>query len=269
MPAIELAKLRLKATEIAGLMSEPTKFISEATILFEFYADQTRKDGLKSMPTSITPMYSLPTPVMRRIKYELINEISQNQEIALTLADELWHLNHFEFKDLSAFLLGNLHIEDPEAVLLRLKKWNLDTTDETVQRLLAGEGTRSLRTDHFTEFKELCIHWLRLEKDEYKRTGLFLLEDYLSIQEFAALPTIFAILRREMHDITNSFYPYYRALFKKIIPFSQPESTYFLRQQALMAPDDTQIVKLIRQSMDLFDDEFQKALQSVVKKASL
>jgi hypothetical protein len=267
MPAIELAKLRLKATEIAGLMNEPAMFISEATKLFEFYADQTRKDGIKSMPTSITQMYSLPTPVMRRIKYELINEISQNQEVALTLADELWHLSHFEFKELSAFLLGNLHVDNPEVILLRLKKWNMDTTDETVQHLLAGEGTRALRIDHFSEFKELCIQWLRLEKDEYKRTGLFLLEDYLSLQEFAALPTVFSILRREMNDIPNSFYPYYRALFKKIIPLSQPESTYFLRQQALMAPDDTQIVKLIRQSLDLFEEDYQKILQSVIKKA--
>ena len=269
MPAIELAKLRLKATEIAGLMNEPAKFISEASKLFEFYADQTRKDGIKSMPTSITPMYSLPTPVMRRIKYELINQISLNPEVALTLSDELWHLSHFEFKELSAFVLGNLHVENAEVILLRLKKWNLDTTDETVQRLLASEGTRTLRIDHFTEYKELCIHWLHLEKIEYKRTGLFLLEDYLGQQEFAALPTVFAILRREMHDLTNAFYPYYRALFKKIIPLSQPESTYFLRQQALMAPDDQQIVRLIRQSMDLFDEDYQKILQSVVKKASI
>lgn len=265
MPAIELARLRTKSNEIAGLIDEPKKFISAATTLFEFYADQTRKKGLKSMPASVTPAYLLPKPVIRRLKYELKNVISEKQEAALVLADELWHLTFIEFKEISVFLLGNLTLNDVNDVVLRLKKWNIDTTDENVQKLIASDGTKKLRLDYPKEFKELCFYWLRLEEDVFQRTGLFMLEDLIIEQQFDALPIVFSILRREIHSMSNLMFPYYRDLFKIIIPLSQPEATYFLRQQVLIQNDNPQINRLIRQSIPMFDEEYQLMLQKSIK----
>ena len=124
MPAIQLARLRQQAVELAELFSQPEVFIKELKDLFEFYSDRTRRPSQVGAPPPILKAYKIPAPVIRRILFELNPRVKDDPQGGFSLVDALWEQPILELRMLAISFLFKLPAAEHEQILERLEKWS-------------------------------------------------------------------------------------------------------------------------------------------------
>jgi len=105
MPAIQPARLKIQAAQLAEKFTDPPAFTLGLNELLEFYADRTYRPGQASDPQPLLKAYNVPTPVLRQVSKELSKFIVANQDAALALCDALWSKPVLEFRLLAAMVL--------------------------------------------------------------------------------------------------------------------------------------------------------------------
>ena len=120
MPAIQPAKLRREASELAELFNDPLAYLRELHHLLEFYAERARRQGQSGMPRPLTLAYNVHPQALRLLMQEVIPKARENPEQGLVLCDALWKENKLEMRLMAARLLGQIPFDDPEATLARV-----------------------------------------------------------------------------------------------------------------------------------------------------
>src|SRR5512145_962522 len=109
MPAIQLARLKLQAVELAASFRQPAVFARKLDDLCEFYANRTYRPGVsgESHP-SLLKSYNIPAPVLREVQHELTPLAYAEPQATLALCQSLWEEPILEHRLLAAGILGQL-----------------------------------------------------------------------------------------------------------------------------------------------------------------
>ena len=264
MPAIQPARLKKQANELAAKFNQPATFVLELHALLNLYSDHTQRSGQAGEPSPLAGSYKIPLPVMRQVWQELIRMIKSHPENILPLCDALWADSNYDLQLLAARLLGQVSIDPSGPVLDRLQFWVRSGLDK---RLLDGVLENGLRQFHLLapdQLLEVVSSWLASSDLAIQQAGLRALLPMISTSGIENLPAIFRLLTPFLRVAPTRLRPDILTALTALAHCSPSETAYLLRQN-LSAPDNPDTSWLIRQVLNEFPKETQVGLRAAMK----
>mgnify|MGYP003981079753 FL=1 len=263
MPAIDLAKLKTQAAQLADLFDQPAAFIRELREVLESYVNRTLRTRDAVAPSSTLPTYRTPPVILRRIESELSPLAKEDADQALELADQLWDEGHLETHLLAAFLLGHISPEE-DRLLARLTVWTQKVRDASVRTSLLTHSLTRLRKETPDQFLALVTEWLYPHGEQFWGNGLQALLPLVKNPNFENLPPIFNLIEpiiiaahtRLQKDIQNIIIALYHD--------APTETSYFLKS-IIKKSENPQTKVLLRRISPSLPKALEESLQKELK----
>lgn len=263
MPAIDLARLRKQANQLADFFFLPEDFLRHLREMLDFYVNRTLRKKENIAPGSNLPTYRTPLVVMHQIEKAIGPLAMDNPHYALELADLLWDEGYIETRLLAAFLLGRIPPQE-ERLLARLTAWTQQVLDKSVRAALLTTSFARMRKETPDEFLIVVGEWLHPARQRYWSNGIQALLPMITDPRFENMPPIFelvrpvieaapGILQTDLGNLINAFYQ-----------DSPSETEYFLREILDTSPNPLTAVTL-RRLLPTFPPELQASLRELVR----
>lgn len=267
MPAIQPARLKKEALDLAARYDQPAAFVRDIHALLEHYSDHTYRSGRAGEPFPLVGAYNAPAPVMRQVWIELTHQTRLHPDCLLPLCDALWAASNYDLKLLAARLLGQVAIEPPEPVLERLHAWVRTGLDKRLLDGLLVHGLEQFQLHAPAQVLELVSGWLTSSDLTLQQTGLHALLTLSNYPGIENLPSILKLITPYVRIAPSRLRPDILAVLTVLAHTSPSETAYLLRQN-LSAPDNPDTAWLIRQVLDEFPDDTRAGLRAAMKSKS-
>lgn len=265
MPAIQPARLKIQAAQLAERFIDPDRFTSGLREILYFYADRAYRPGKAGDPPPLLEAYNVPTPVLRQISKEIAGPISTNRAAALALSDALWSEPVLEFRLLAAFTLGQISVQPLEDILGRVNAWAKPSTERRLIRALIDDGLVSVRTALPEEYLNQVELWLSADQSFYRQLGLQALTPLLSMAEFENLPLVMRLITPLVRAAPPGLRPDLLAVIEIMAARSPKETAFFLRNNLAIKDDNPGTAWLARQSLNFFPADTRTALRTALR----
>lgn len=262
MTAINPARLKIQAAEIAALLEEPQRLISRLHDLLAFYGDRIRQTSLSKTPLSLQT-YQAPAPVLRALEIELKDQLDGHPTAGIPLADALWSVHWVEFRQLAVYTLSCLPPENSEDILERLKSWLDDCTAEDIRRLLMNQGLKKLGAENPNSSLGFIQELIESDTKADQQAALFGLDLFASDEKFLNLPPLYKSLERILASEENGLVKEISSLLRVLIKRSEQETAFFLIQQLAGSPQE-RVFRVARQVLKSFSLENQLRLREML-----
>jgi hypothetical protein len=264
MPAIQPARLKNQASDLASSFDQPEIFIRRLRSLLDLYTDHTYRSGQSGEPSPLMGAYNTAPPVMRQVWFELVRMIKIRPEGVYPLCDALWAEPNLDLKLLAAQLLGQCPAEKPQPVIDRLQSWILPGLDKRLLDALLKHGLMKIHQHAPDQALELVTSWLSSSEFTFQQAGLRALLPMITYLGTQSLPRIFKQLTPFIRVAPLKLRPDILAALTALANASPSETAYFLRQN-LSVPDNPDTPWLIRQVLAEFPDETRVGLRNAMK----
>jgi hypothetical protein len=229
MPAIDLARLKKQAAQLADLFNRPEEFVRALHGMLDYYVNRSLREVDSVAPSSVLETYRTPPVILKHIEIELAPLAAENPEQALDLADHLWDEGWLEMRLLAASLLGRLPPRE-ERLLPRLTAWTMQVRDPSVRAALLTISLVRLRRETPEHFLVLVGEWLNPERSRMWSNGIQALLPLIQDHNFNNLPPVFNILTHVVEAAPGMLQNDFVDLFQSLYRASPTETIYFLRQ---------------------------------------
>ncbi len=197
MPAINLARLRLQAFELAGLIEDPAAFQAFLHSLLDYHSHRLLRRGRSMVKRGALPAWDVPGILIRELEAALLPVAQKKNDQVLAAAAAIWTAGKLEEKQLAAYLAGvSRHPGDVRTLLL---KWLEETDDPAVLQDLAAHTCSPLRSADPLLFRSDIRNWIEHQKPSYRRFGWMALKPWAEektseslFASFELLPVVFA-----------------------------------------------------------------------------
>ena len=268
MPAINPARLKRQAADLAARYSDPAAFVRDLHYLLDLYSDHTHRKGQAGEPSPLLDTYNAPPQVIRTVWLELALQIKHNPAAALPLCDALWSEPNYDLRLLAARLLGSLPGEPPEPVVDRLQEWVCQIPEQGILDGILQYGFTGLKEDAPEKLVELVSTWLESSDICLQQAGLRALLILVDQPGSEHLPSVFRLLTPFIRTAPSQLRPDILAVLTALAACSPSETAYLLRQN-LSAPDNPDTAWIIRQVMDQFPAETRLSLRQEIKRSNV
>lgn len=265
MPAIQPARLKIQAVQLAERFADPPSFKRKLRELLDFYADRAYRPGQAGDPSPLLESFAVPAPVLRRVALEVQSAAASDREALLHLCDSLWAEPVLEFRALAATLLGNAPLESPAEIVWRVKAWAEQSSEQRLIRAIIGEGLVSLAAVYPDEYLQVAREWLESPHTFQRHLGLVALHALLSRSDFVNLPIVMKMVTPLVRSAPSSLRPDLLDLIERLASRSPAETAYFLRQNLAVKTENLGTAWLTRQSLDYFPSELQGGLRAALR----
>lgn len=229
MPAIDLARLKKQAAQLADLFNRPDEFVRAMHGTLDFYVNRSLREVDSVATASVLNTYRTPLVILRHIDIELAPLTAESPEQALDLADHLWDEGWLEMRLLAASLLGRIPPRE-ERLLARLTAWTMQVRDPSVRAALLTTSLARLRKETPDHFLLLVGEWLNPERPRMWSNGIQALLPLIQDPNFHNLPPVFDILAHVVEAAPGALQSDLVDLFRSLHGVSPTETIYFLRQ---------------------------------------
>ena len=264
MPAIDLARLRKQANQLADFFFIPEDFIKHLRDTLDFYVNHTLRKQENIAPGSNLPTFRTPPVVMRQIENSISELATENPHYALELADLLWDEGYLETHLLSAFLLGRIPPKE-ERLLARLTAWTQQVRDPSVRSALLTTSLARMRKETPDQFLVVVSEWLHPARQRLWSNGIQALLPMVTDPYFENLPPIFELthpviqaapgaLQADISNLINAFYQ------------ASPAETEFFLRELIENTDNPLTMITIRRILSTFSPDLQVKLRELVRK---
>ncbi len=264
MPAIDLARLRKQANQLADFFFLPEDFLKHLRQTLDFYVNRTLRRQENIAPRSNLPTYRTPTVVMRQIENSIGALAMINPHYALELADLLWDEGYIETRMLAAFLLGRIPPQE-ERLLARLTAWTQQVRDPSVRSELLTTSLARLRTETPNEFLVIIGEWLHPARQRFWSDGIQALLPMITDPNFENLPPIFELIRPVIETAPGGLQTDLGNLINALYQDSPSETDYFLHEVLENSSNPLTAVTL-RRNLSTFPPELQTSLRELVRR---
>ena len=268
MPAIQPARLKIRATELSTKATNPEDFCRAYHEFLDFYADRAYRPGQKGKPPPLLPAYHVPRPVFRAVEKEMSQFADQDRGAALDLADALWEEQFLEFKLLAASILGKVSPKPAKSVFQRVESWTGPSTEERLENALVNSGLEGILLEHPDLYFQKTLTWLRSKKLNFNRLGLKAIPPLLESGKFEDYPPLFNQLSTKMRLEGNPLKTDVLAAIEVLATRSPEETAFFLIQTMKSAGENPNIAWYIRKSLGFFPPDLRHYLYETLLKES-
>lgn len=266
MPAIDLARLKKQAAQLADLFDQPDALVRALHNMLEFYVNRSLREVDAVAPSSVLETYRTPPVILRHIEIELAPLAASNPGAALALADRLWDEGWLEMRLLAAALLGRLPPRE-ERLLPRLTAWTMQVRDPSVRAALLDASLARLRKETPERFLLLVGEWLKPERTRMWSNGIQALLPLVNDPGFHNLPPVFDMLEPIVEAAPGTLQSDFADLFASLHRVSPAETAYFLRKTIANSPNRVTAVTFRRISPSL-PPQLAEKIRDLVKPVS-
>lgn len=263
MPAIDLARLKKQAAQLADLFGRPDEFVRALRDMLEFYVNRTMRDEGAVAPSSVLETYRTPPAILRQIENELTPLAASRPDEALELADHLWDEGWLETRMLAAALLGRIPPQE-ERLLARLTAWASQVRDPTVRAALLTTSLARLRKETPERFLELVGEWLNLKRQRLWPHGIQALIPLIRDPNYSNLPPIFEVLEEIVTAAPAIIQNELIELFDALYADSPTETVHFL-EDILTNSENPMTATTIRRISPSLPSGLAESVRSLVK----
>jgi hypothetical protein len=260
MPAIQLARLKIQAAQLADLYSQPALFVRRLLELFDFYADRTYRAGQAGVRIPQIAYFHIPKPVMRQLEQELTQICASHPQEAITLADELWKAVFLETRRLAIHILCQVDPIPPEPILARLRSWAQPAEEPQLLDALLASGRTCLQKNRPDLWLNLLQNWLNDEQPLLQAMGLRALISLVNDLQFKNLPFVFTLLMPVIRSHHRDLQPEVINLVAALADRTPVETAYFIHQ-ALQKGREPPLVRVVRRCLPCFPADQQAFLR--------
>lgn len=263
MTAIQPARLKEQASQLAAIYECPSLFIQRLHELLHLYGRHVFRTG-KTRPASILPAYKVPQPVLRKIELELSPYLKINCQGSLALCDALWRENYYEFKMLAAKLIGQIPVDNPDLVLNRIHTWSLEVKETTINEALFKFGLEYLIKKDSNGIINRTSTWLYNPQLLDNIFGLRLILAIVELESFQNLPQVYRLITPFVRSAPTTLRSYIVEILEILIQRSPSETAYFL-QQNIELSFDKDTAWFIRRCISKFPPDIQNNLRLTMR----
>ncbi|MBM3152752.1 MAG: hypothetical protein FJZ96_11235 [Chloroflexi bacterium] len=263
MPAIDLARLKTQAIQLADLFEQPEAFVQRLDGTLALYTNRTVRSTQAALRASL-PGYQTPRPVLRQIQNELAPLALQKPEAALSLVVALWKSATIETRLLAACLLGHIPPASALSLLTRLPDWLQETRDGEILQALLTDALRGLRAANQEAFLSLLEAWLKEHSHKTRNWGLMALPPLLRSPSFENLPAVFRLLRPAIEQVSAATQVNLRACLEALGSVSAVETAHYLNEIATAQPNP-QMLRILRRILPSLHPEIQAGLKDALR----
>ncbi|RME08490.1 MAG: hypothetical protein D6803_01080 [Anaerolineae bacterium] len=261
MAAIQRHVLARQLKELAATFESPERFCAGLLEIFDFYADHTLRVRNAKDATPRLREFHVPPLLLREVEKFLAPYIQARPQQALALADALWAETCLETRRLAAWILGQVRLRPPSALLERLNKWSEEALEDAVLKELATRSVSGLSSEAPDLFLAQMESWLTDEGAGKVRLGLYALAGWASKGAEEHGPTMFRWLAPHLRHPDRLMIDALQEALEALIVSLPQESAFFL-QEMLGATPPRELVSLCRRVLPLFPPEEENLLRS-------
>lgn len=266
MPAIQPARLKIQAAQLAEQFGQPAAFVRGLHTLLDFYANRIYRPGQSGKPAPLLAAYNVPPPVLRQIAQENTPRARQDLGAALNLCQALWKEPFLEFRQLAAILLGQAPPAPPAPLLERLEEWIHTVPEERLLSTLLENGLIRLRLETPEALLQLIAGWLGAHEALSRQAGLRALLPLLADDSFQNLPAIFRLVGPYLRNTPAVVRPDVLNVLSALARRS-PQETAFVLRESLATADNADSAWLTRQILNEFPPSQQESLRLALRPA--
>jgi hypothetical protein len=177
MPSINLADLRMRTQELAGLLPDAPAFRAGVRALMETHAHRLLRRGKSMSKRGALQAWDVPGLLLRELESALRPAAIADPSSALKAADLLWPDGRLEERLIAARLasVGS----DPDPMRIRISRWISGLEDPVVLREIAEETCRPLRLADSVHFQADVREWINTPSAAIRRFGWMALHAWL------------------------------------------------------------------------------------------
>jgi hypothetical protein len=264
MPAIQPARLKKQAADLAETFNQPAVFVRGLHVLLDLYTDHTHRAGQSGEPAPLIGVYNAPPPVMRQVWFELNRMLKTHPEAIYPLCDALWSQANLDLKLLASQLLSLCPEEKPEPVIERMQTWISTGLDKRLLDALLEYGLMKIERQAPERVMQLVADWLSSPEMSIQQAGLRALPAMIKSMGSQSLPGIFRQMSPFARIAPSRLRPDIVAVLAALAQASPSETAYFLRQN-LSSPENKDTAWLVRQVLGEFPEETRAGLRQAMK----
>jgi hypothetical protein len=265
MPAINLAKLKIQAAQLAEEFGEPEKCVRDLNKLLDSYNNPIRRSKQMGQLQSVIRPW-IPKPVIRQIENEMGFFVETQPTKAIDLAKALWKDGSLESRHLAAFLIGNLPSAHADEIIKILPGWLNQTTDKEIWKVILSGAMIHMRNEKPDFFLSQMEGWLKSQQVNQQLWGLQALIPLLTDPNFENLPAVFRMLRPVLLSANPALQLDLQACLVALEKVSFTETVTFLRELLSNEPKLTTLL-LLRRIMPGLSNEIQETLRESLRTA--
>ncbi len=264
MPAIQPARLKGQAAQLAEKFEDPAAFARELHDMLDFYADRVRRPGQSGAPAPLVTAFKVHPPVLRQIYQELVPKAAQQPSAALALCDALWERPYLEFRQLASMLLGCVPVDDPHEVVRRVQNWLTPDLEEYLAQALLSNALAHVRRYQPGAIVQMAQDWLDRASNFHRHLGLVVMLAMIEDPQYENLPVFYRLLHPLVRQSPSALRSDVLDVLTALVRRSPKETAYFLRQ-TLSLPNCPDTPWFIRQTLPAFPPDLQKSLRQAVR----
>jgi hypothetical protein len=199
MPSINLAELRVRTQELAGLLPDAPAFRAGVRALLEAHAHRLLRRGPSMAKRGALRAWDVPGMLLRELESALRSAAAANPEAALAAADALWPDGRLEERVIAAQLSSASMELDSQRE--RVDRWIAGLEDPVLARVIAMEACLPLRRGNATLFRAGIREWTDAPAASLRRFGWMALRAWLADETHDSVLAAFDLLPRALREI--------------------------------------------------------------------
>lgn len=264
MPAIDISRLKNQIDHLVSLMGEPQAFSRELHSVLGFYHRYSHRAAKDTVPKSFMRIYDLPDPVVRQIEIGLRKPAQTNPEQVFELVEALWQDDHFEARELAAFLLGQIPVAYSARVISKILAWLDQPLDRAVIHAIFTKSSVTLKADDPLAWSSVIAKLIENSHPKIQNFGLYGLWHELGSLQLANLPKVFSTIRPFLQNSNPIFSDNLQRIVQKLVVLSPFETVYFLKQ-VLSDTEGGRVESQMRTFLNAFPEENRASLLASIK----
>jgi hypothetical protein len=260
VPAIDLARLNSDIDELARHVHQPEKFCRFLNAVLDRFANYVYRPGEAVRTRLQIQRYHVDPMIISKIEQKIKSACLHDPDVALALADVLWHDNHYESRLLAAKILGMLPLESDGQISAQVEKWAGPEQESAVLMDLFDYGCTGLRNTNPGILFEMAEKWLGNEDAEIQMLGLRLLLSIVHHSASLQLPRVYSLLHSPLQHAVPRFHTVFLDLLSGLIERSAVETGLFIRHVLLLDPS-RECLRIIRRKLSSFPPRLQYNLR--------
>lgn len=263
MPAIQPARMKIQVAQLVENVHQPEAYVRSLHNLLDYYADRTHRPGQSGEPPPLLATYKTPQPVFRQIVRETTPLVAADRPAAFALIDALWEDPTIEFRLLAIALIGKVHLDPYEPVLVRIQTWIAQRPEKRLLDAILDHGLFHFRKEQPNIYYQLIEDWLKTEELYPRQTSLRAMVPLLADPDFENLPAVsrllIPIIREPPEELRHDLIEVLRILARRF-----PQETSYILQQNLSG-DHPESLWIARQVLNDLPGEVKNNLREALR----
>lgn len=267
MATAQLSRLRPQINALSSLYKDPQAYIAGLTAMLNKYRNEVDYSSAGITAHSLIARMNIPDIVITQLGISFNHLVKVYSDESITIANQLWEKEYFEYKQLSILLLSKLPPEQIEHFFnfITTKVNNESETPIFSAIIDTAHSVPIIRTDK--RWHNLVIAWASANEVYIKKIGLQAMTELVLIESNYPFPELVKAIKPIFIDPNISIRSELLDLVKSLISLSSNETAAFLISLSIQNPKP-EVDKFVRKCLPFFSDNLAEKIKNSINSSS-